>query len=324
MRTKWIDFYGKRLIYFIISGAIMLAGIVAMFVNGVQLDIQFKGGAIIKYLSATELDVSKAEDIAKNTLNRQVEGQISKDLLSGEDRLVLNLAGNAGLDAADQDRLDATLKEAFPDAKLTLQDSSVVQPFFGRKFLTNGVIAIVLASVMIVVYVWFRFRRIHGLSAGVMALVALLHDLLVVFFTCVIAKIPLGDSFVAIALTIIGYSINDTIVIYDRIRENARLDRHMPADELVNKSVTQSLGRSINTNAAVFVSILLVYIFAVSGSIESIVNFALPMTIGTISGCYSTVCIAGPLWAMWQLRQKPNKKNPAKKTTKAQPKLKKA
>ena len=324
MKTKWIDFYGKRFIYFVITGVIMLAGIVAMFVNGVQLDIQFKGGAIIKYLSATTLDVEKAENVAEQTLNRQVQGQISKDLLSGEDRLVLNLAGNAGLDAADQDKLDAALKEAFPEAKLTLSDSSVVQPFFGRKFLTNGILAIALAAATIVVYVWFRFRRIHGLSAGVMALVALLHDLLVVFFTCVVAKIPLGDSFVAIALTIIGYSINDTIVIYDRIRENARLDRHMPADELVNKSVTQSLGRSINTNAAVFVSILMVYIFAMAGSIESIINFALPMTIGTISGCYSTVCIAGPLWAMWQMRRKPNNHHPAKKPAKAQPKLKKA
>ncbi len=319
MRDKWIGFYEKRFVYFIVSGAIMLAGIIAMFINGVQLDIQFKGGAIIKYNSKTEINISQAEDVAQTALNRQVDAQLSKDLLSGDNRLVLNLAGNAGLDAADQDKLDTALKAAFPDAQLSLSDSSMVEPFFGRRFLTNGMLAIALASTMIVLYVWMRFRRIHGLSAGVMALVALVHDLLVVFFTCVIFKIPLGDSFVAIALTIIGYSINDTIVIYDRIRENARLDRHMPPDVLVNKSVTQSLGRSVNTNLAVFVSVLLIYIFAVGGSIDSIQSFALPMTVGTISGCYSTICIAGPLWAMWQKRTK----HPHKPAPKAQPKLKK-
>jgi preprotein translocase SecF subunit len=179
----------------------------------------------------------------------------------------------------------------------------MVEPFFGRKFLTNGIIALVLSSVLIVLYVWVRFSKISGLAAGVMALVALFHDVMVVFFTCIIFKIPIGDSFIAVALTIIGYSINDTIVIYDRIRENARIDRKMPVDQLVNKSITQSLTRSINTNLCVFVSIALVYVFALIGGIESIQSFALPMAIGSISGCYSTICIAGPLWAMWKKRK---------------------
>ncbi len=302
-----IPFYEKRYIYFIISGLIMLAGIVGIIVNGVQLDIQFKGGAILKYTMTTTVDAERAAEVAGTTLNRLVDAQVTTDLLTKQERLVLNLAGNEGLDADAQQKLDDALKAEFPNASLAVSETILVEPFFGKQFLRNGMLAIVLASILIVFYVWYSFRRISGLSAGVMALVALLHDLLVVFFTCVLFKIPIGDSFVAVALTIIGYSINDTIVIYDRIRENARLDSKMPVDQLVNRSVTQSLSRSVNTNLAVFLSISLVWIFAFGNGIDSIQRFALPMAIGTISGCYSTVCIAGPLWAMWQLRKRDNR-----------------
>jgi len=155
----------------------------------------------------------------------------------------------------------------------------------------------------VVIYVWIRFRRMGGLSAGVMALVALLHDILIVFFTCVLLKIPIGDSFIAVALTIIGYSINDTIVIYDRIRENSRTYKKLPVDTITDLSINQSFTRSVNTNLAVLISVSAVYILAFSHSIDSIQNFALPMAIGAISGCYSTICIAGPLWVMWQKRK---------------------
>jgi preprotein translocase subunit SecF len=236
----------------------------------VQLDIQFKGGSILKYTYSGTIDPGHAADIAGSALNRLVDAQSTTDLLTGENRLVLNLSGNTGLDASDQETLDAALKAGFTQANLALSEASMVEPFFGRRFLQNGILAIVLASVLIVLYVWVRFRKISGLSAGVMALVALLHDLLMVFFTCVVFKIPIGDSFVAVALTVIGYSINDTIVIYDRIRENARADRKLPVDQLVNKSVTQSLSRSVNTNLAVFVSVTMIYIFATTGGIIQI------------------------------------------------------
>lgn len=295
-----IRFYEKRYIYFVVSILLLLTGIVALFVNGLQLDIQFKGGSILKYTYSGELDASHAADAAGGTLHRLVNAQVTKDLVTGQNKLVLNLSGNTGLDAADQDRLDTALKAAFPAAGLALSESSMVEPFFGRRFLQNGILAVTLSSALIVLYVWVRFKKISGLSAGVMALVALLHDMLMVFFTCVVFKIPIGDSFIAVLLTIIGYSINDTIVIYDRIRENARIDRKLPVDQLVNKSVTQSLSRSINTNLAVFISVTLIYAFASGSGIDSIQQFALPMMVGTISGCYSTVCIAGPLWVMWQ------------------------
>lgn len=299
-----IQFYKRRRVFFSISIGIMLLGLIMSFVNGVHLDIQFKGGALLKYNYTGELDSGKASDIATETINRVVSTQVTTDLATGEKRLVINIAGDFGLDARDQQKLDDALKEQFPDAGLKLSASSMVEPFFGKRFLRNGIIAILLASFFVVIYVWIRFRRIGGLSAGIMALVALVHDLIVVFVTCVIFKIPIGDSFIAVALSIIGYSVNDTIVIYDRIRENFKKYPKLPIESVTDLSISQSMMRSINTNIAVLLSVGMIYVLAFANSVESVQSFALPMAIGAISGCYSTICIAGPLWVMWKKRDK--------------------
>ncbi|MDF2539105.1 MAG: protein-export rane protein SecF [Herbinix sp.] len=302
MNNKIIGFYKKRWIYFTISLCIMLAGIVAVFVKGVQLDIQFKGGALIKYSYEGTLDAEAVADTATNLLGRPVTTQVTTDLLTGDKRLVINIAGNYGVEASEQEKFEADLKAAYPEAKLEFAEASMVEPFFGQKFLRNGIIAILLSALLVMGYVWIRFKKMGGLSAGIMALVALFHDVLVVFFTCVIFGIPIGESFVAVALSIIGYSINDTIVIYDRIRENTNTTRRVPIDTLTDLSISQSMMRSINTNIAVLISVSLVYILAYAHNIQSIQSFALPMAVGSISGCYSTICIAGPLWVSWKKR----------------------
>jgi preprotein translocase SecF subunit len=301
--NKIIHFYSKRKIFFAISLSIMVIGLIFSFTKGVILDIQFKGGALLKYTFDGSVDADEAADLATKQLGRPVTTQITSDLATGEDRIVFNIAGEYGLDAKDQQAFDNALKEKFPDANLELSDSLMVEKFFGDKFLRDGIISILLAAVLVMCYVWIRFKKMGGLSAGVMALVALLHDVLVVFFTCVIFGLPIGDSFIAVALSIIGYSINDTIVIYDRIRENSKTYRDYSVDTITDLSITQSMMRSINTNVAVMISVSLVYILAVANSIDSIQAFALPMAVGSISGCYSTICIAGPLWVMWKKRK---------------------
>ncbi|MGB4660385.1 MAG: protein translocase subunit SecF [Mobilitalea sp.] len=301
--NKIIGFYKKRWIFFCFSFALMLIGIIAMFINGVHLDIQFKGGAILKYSYVGDIDENLAADIATEALDRPVSTQIIKDIASGEERLVFNVAGNYGVEAKEQQAFDAELKAQFPDAELKLSESNMVEAFFGKRFLRKGVQAVLLSALLIMIYVWIRFKRIGGLSAGVMALIALVHDVLIVFFTCVIFQIPIGDSFIAVAMSIIGYSINDTIVIYDRIRENSKTYYDYPVETITDLSITQSMSRSINTNIAVLISVSLVYILAFSHGIDSIQAFALPMAIGSISGCYSTICIAGPLWVMWKKRK---------------------
>jgi preprotein translocase SecF subunit len=298
-----IKFYEKRKIFFALSAAIMIVGIVALFINGVNLSIQFKGGAIIKYSYTGEMDAEAAADKATEILNRNTEVQLTEDLATHSKKIVFNLSGNNGLDANDQDKFDAELKKAFPDAQLELSESNVVQPFIGKRFLTNGLIALALTALFIIIYVRFRFQKISGLSAGVIGLIALVHDVLVVFFIFVIFKMPINDSFIAVTLTIIGYSINDTIVIYDRIRENKPYFEKKTFEELVDTSINQSLSRSINTSITTGISILIVCILAFAYNIDSIKTFAIPMLVGVISGCYSTVCLAGPMLVMWHKRQ---------------------
>lgn len=299
-----IQFYKNRWIFFGISIVIMLIGIIGIIINGIQLDIQFKGGALLKYNYVDEINADKAADVVSDIISRPISTQLTSDLSTGENRLVINIAGDSGIEAKEQLKIDDTLKETFPENQLELTESSMVEAFLGKQFMQKGVTAILLSAVLVMLYVWIRFRKIGGLSAGAMALVALFHDVLVVFFTCVLFQIPIGDSFIAVTLSIIGYSVNDTIVIYDRIRENSKLHVGLPVETITDLSISQSITRSVNTNIAVLISVSMIYILAVANSIESIQSFALPMAIGSISGCYSTICIAGPLWVVWKKSRK--------------------
>lgn len=304
-----IRFYEKRKWFFGLSILIMLIGIAGVLIRGIEMDIQFTGGSILKYAYEGEIDTDRAAALTEETLGRNANAMESVTTVKSSDSdesknqklLVLDLSGTQNLTQDEQDKLNKALADEFKDQKLTFFESTNVPPFIGAQFLRRSIIAVVLASVLIVVYVWWSFRKIGGLSAGVMALVALLHDVVVVFFTFVLFSIPLNDGFIAVVLTILGFSINDTIVIYDRIRENKTLmGPKTPIRDIVNKSITQSLTRSINTSAATFLSILSVYIFSTAFGIESVRNFSLPLMMGIVSGCYSTIFIAGPMWVMWQ------------------------
>ncbi len=300
-----ISFYKHRYTYFIISAFLILAGVAAAFANGIQLDIQFKGGTIFKYTYSGTINEQKAEKVVELALGRTTNGQLQSNLGTQEQMLILSLADNEALTSQEQEAVSTALGQAFPDSHLVLSESLTVEPFLGARFFTNGMMAIGLAFLLVLVYVGFRFKNMGGFSAGAMAIIALIHDALIVTTAFIVFKIPINDSFIAAILTIIGFSINDTIVIYDRIRENKHLyGGKISTEELVDKSINQSMMRSVNTNLAVLVSIAVVYIFASIYNIESIRSFALPMMFGTVSGCYSTICIAGPLWVMWQNHRK--------------------
>ncbi len=303
-REKVIKFYKNRKKYYAVSTIIILIGIVSIFTNGINFDIQFKGGAILTYSYVDKIDLAKAEDITEDVLGRSCDVQTKSDITTSRTKLVLNLSEKEGLASADQEKLSNALREAFPKNKLILSDVSVVEPFIGKDFAIDSIKAIVFSVALIILYVWFSFRKVSGLSAGVTGIIALFHDVLIVFFTFILFKIPVNDSFIAAALTILGFSINDTIVIYDRIRENkSLLGNKMPVEDIVDLSITQSVSRSINTNLCTLISVIIVYIFACVQDISSIKSFALPMIFGIISGCYSTICIAGPLWTSWQKRK---------------------
>jgi preprotein translocase SecF subunit len=300
-----IKFYEHRKIFFAISICIILFGFAAAFVNGVQLDIQFAGGSILKYSYSSTINAEEAEKIVTKAVEKTTNCLLQSNTIKNEKMLIVSLSSHEALSSQEQEAISSALNKAYPDAHLKLSESLTVEPFIGQRFFTNGLIAIALSFTLILIYVGYRFKNIGGISAGTTAIIALFHDMLVVAAVFIVFKIPINDSFIAAVLTIIGFSINDTIVIYDRIRENQRLlGRKVSAEELVDVSINQSIMRSINTNLAVFLSITVVYVFAQIYDIASIRSFALPMMFGTISGCYSTICIAGPLWTMWQNHKK--------------------
>ena len=292
------DFYGKRFFYYIISGVLLLAGIVGLFVNGVKLDITFSGGAKITYsYTGNEINATEVEALVKNTLNREATVQNATGYQTNDTSLVISLSGTDSLTTEEQTKLYDALISKYPDHQLDQGSTTNVEAAIGNRFLRNGLIAIGLAAIFITVYVSLRFSVVSGFTAAFSALIALFHDVILVFFVFVLFGIPINDGFIAVVLTILGYSVNDTLVIFDRIRENKKIsgNKLTPA-ELVNKSIQQSLTRTVNTSLMSLAALILVLIFGLVKGLTSIVNFALPMMVGIISGCYSSSFLAPCIW----------------------------
>jgi preprotein translocase subunit SecF len=299
---KDFDFIGKRKIFFGISISLMIIGLFVNIFMGVKLDISFKGGTLVKYSYQGTLDREKVESFIESKLKKDVSVQISDAAADANN--VLNVSLTESLSMAEQKSLNDAIVTEYKENKLEQLGINSLSPTMGKLFFLKCIVAIGLASIFLVIYVALRFRKIGGLSAGAMALVALLHDVLIAYFAFVVFRIPLNDNFVAVVLSILGYSLNDTIVIYDRIRENRKsMEKGTPIGTIVNKSINQSFTRSFNTSLCTFLAIGTVAVLAVAFNLESIASFAVPMMVGVISGCYSTVCICGPLWVMWQDRK---------------------
>lgn len=293
--------------FFVISLIIIVIGIVFYFINGVQLDIQFSGGTRILIETEHEVDANLANGIIEETLGKSVTSQTQKtNNPDNEDEVIymlrLDIASDETLSDSERDLVVDIITENFDVKVGGNQEMVSVEPSIGRETLLNGVKAIIIASVLIIGYVTWRFSAIHGLSAAITAIIALVHDILIVMAIYPIFKIPVGEVFISAALTIIGYSLNDTIVIYDRIRENMKLMRKNTLDEIVNKSINQSLTRTINTSATTIIAIAALYIFASVNNIGSLMDFSLPLIVGFITGVYSSVFIASPIWLSWRKR----------------------
>lgn len=296
-----INFCKNRKWYFLISLIIFVVGISFIFINGVQLDIQFTGGTKITYTYTGELNTDAAAKLIQNSTDRVVSTQKSTGSVDGTNSLVVSLAGKESLSTEELDAIDSVVLKEYADNDISRQSTTNVEPYIGNRFLRNGIIAVSLAIVLIVLFVTIRFKIISGFSASVCALIALFHDVFVVFFVFVIMGIPLNDGFIAVILTILGYSINDTLVIYDRIRENKKTYLNKKQiEEIVNISIGQCFRRCIITSTLTFSAMFLVFLFALINDITSVVNFAFPLMIGILSGCYSSICLAAPIWVSWQ------------------------
>ena len=293
-----IKFYSKRMIYYIISATLIVAGIIGVFVRGVKLDITFSGGAKLTYsYTGNTLDTAAIEKLVKDTLGRDSTAQNATGYQTDDQSLIISLSGTKSLTTEEQDKLYDALSAKYADSKIEQGSTTNVEPAIGRRFLLRGLAAIGLAALFIILYVSFRFSVVSGFTAALTALIALLHDIAMVFFVFVLFGIPINDGFIAVVWTILGYSINDTLVIFDRIRENKKFfGNKLYIVELVDKSIGQSLTRTINTSLMSSAALVLVLIFGMIKGLDSIVNFALPMLIGIISGCYSSSLLAPCLW----------------------------
>ncbi len=296
--------HSKR--FFQISLGLIALIIVASFVMQVQLDVQFKGGSIVSYSYTGELEAEAFAAEAQRLTGEPATAQRSRDA-TGTSSMVLNLPGDSGLSAEAAGALNEGLRAAFSQNNIAVLSSSNVSPAMGGEFLAKSLTAVAFASLLMVIYIALRFRRIGGWSAGVMGVVALLHDIVIVYGAFVLFRIPLNGNFIAVILTILGYSLNDTIVIYDRIRENKRLlgDRQS-LGELVELSLNQCLTRTLNTTVTTVISMVVVTAVAIAFNVQSIISFSLPMILGLLSGVYSSVCVAGPLWVRWQNHKESN------------------
>ena len=296
-----LDIIGKRKRYFIISLIAMVLVLLITIVIGPKLDIQFKGGSIATYSYTGVITPEAFEKTVEDFLGQDVTVQQQENSVTGQMSMVVSLTSDQNLTTETQTKLLETLQEAYADNEVEASDVNNVDPTMGKEFLKKCLVAVVFASVIMIVYIGLRFRKIGGASAGVVSVIALLHDILVAYGVFVLLGFTINDNFIAVVLTILGYSINDTIVIYDRIRENKRYyGDKMKLGELVNMSINQCLRRTVTTSLTTAMALLCICIVALMMNVNSILSFAVPMMVGVISGLYSSVFLSGSLWTLWQ------------------------
>lgn len=287
-----MQFMNKAKVCILISCAIIvIAVIVGLFTGGLNLGIDFTGGSI--------LTVDLAENFDMNDVNAALQANgidpaTAQVLRSGDTQAVIRIQElpESVDDAAVREGVVNSLKATYPNA-----DSGQIEHVGGATtgdIIRNAFLSVIIAAGLMLIYIWIRFE----LFSGIAAVVALVHDVLIMTAFMCLSRLQLNSSYIAACLTIVGYSINDTIVVFDRIRENNKKygSSTRTRSQVVDLSITETLPRTINTSLTTLITILAVYIFGV----QSIKEFSLPIIIGLISGTYSSIFIASPVWT-WLL-----------------------
>ena len=238
--TNIKDFAGKKKLWLIISLALFVVIAVFAVVRGVEVAIEFKGGTIISYEYNDDSDLTTIQSDIEDYLKTPVTIQAGENLSGDTKSVSISFSSDEGLSAERQSGLTALINEKFEKGDFKVLDSNDVNPSSGREFFIKCLIAAIVAAVLIIVYIGIRFKQISGWSAGVCAVIALLHDLIISFGVFVVLGFEINSNFIAVILTILGYSVNDTIVIYDRIRENRQLMPKAGVAELVQAAHSRS------------------------------------------------------------------------------------
>jgi SecD/SecF fusion protein len=304
---KTLDFIGRKAIFFGISLAVIAAGFISMGVhydkgeNALNYGLDFVGGTSTtadfnQDYSIEEIETSIVPAVSEITGDNDIQA----NKVEGTTQITIK---TRTLDLDERDALNDVLTEDFGVDEDTITSQSISSTISGE-MRSDAAVAVIVATICMLIYIWFRFKDIRF---GASAIAALVHDVLVVLTVYAVARLSVGSTFIACMLTIIGYSVNDTIVIFDRIRENlAKVRGQMTSEtlrEVANKSVTQTLSRTINTSITTFIMIFMLFLFGVA----SIREFSIPLMAGMICGSYSSICIATELWYVMKVHLGKNK-----------------
>ena len=306
---KPVDFVSLRKKFLTFSTCLMAVILLCAAVFGVHLDTEFTGGAMITLSYEGSFDQSAVQKTAAAALeNTGLTLQTGENVATGDQTLKISMPGTETVTTEQVENLLDSLNENYPDNQFAQLSLSNVSAAMGTKFLQKSLVAVVFALVLILLYIALRFKNIGGLTGGMMAVLALVNDLMVVFGTFVLLRTALDGNFIAAMLTILGYSINDTVVVYDRIRENRTLmGKKGSFEELVNQSVNQSARRTLITTITTVMALGVMCIVAKLYGLDSIFTFAFPLMMGMISGVYTSLCVSTSAWVLWSERSK--KKN---------------
>ena len=280
---KELHFIRHRKVFYIISVIILVAGLVFGLVRGLNYGIDFTGGTMIQMDMGKQVKVTDVEKaIKKYDLSPKI-------IYSGEDNEQIVIRTIESLDSDKRAEVIETINQEFGTTDDDVVAEELFGPSVGKELRNNAILAILIASICMLIYIRFRFSQ---WKFGGAALLGVVHDVLIVIAFYAIFNVTVNNPFIAGILTVVGYSINDTIVIFDRIRENIRYLRKGNTEEIIDKSITQTLGRSLMTSVTTL--IVMVPLLIMAG--EAIREFVLPLMVGVIAGAYSSIAICSPLY----------------------------
>lgn len=292
-----MNIISRHKLWFGLSLAVMAVGLVFALTRGLNIGIDFTGGTMMHVEMGQVVEVKAVEESLK-------EFDLTPEIIhAGKDKNEIIIRTKQDLNNKERKDIFLVLQKDF-----NLEDNAVISaeqfgPSIGNEIRTKAVYGVLSACVFMLIYIAFRFEIVFGISA----VLALVHDVLILFSVYAIFYIPVDTSFIAAVLTVVGYSINDTIVVFDRIRENIRFLKKNAYGELADRSISETITRSINTSLTTLMVIAAMYFLGV----ESIRNFAFPLLVGIGAGTYSSIFIASPIWALWKMRRRPGAYNRA-------------
>jgi len=281
IKSKWICLG--------ISLVIILAGVVSFFIQGFNLDIDFTGGTTITVdMEGKTFDIADAEKLISDTL-----GFKASNVQKADGNLLINISADGkALSPEQRESLFAAIKTKYVLSETNDPSFDSIDPTIGKELRQSAILSCIIALILMLAYITFRF----DLSSGLAAVLSLAHNVFVLLAIYTIFQLNINTTFIAAILTIVGYSINDTIVTFDRIREIGRKVRKTPFSAIANMGVNETVTRSIFTSVTTLLTIVVLYVIGVT----SIKEFALPIIVGIIVGTYSSIFIASPLWAMFK------------------------